>query len=201
MASSPGSSTSHRRSRCASPRCGRSWRPRLGQSRRACTVRKSDNMSGFRTASNPRRETVRCSPERRGQRRGSVHEPRRDRRAPFTDATVACLCELASSRAARHRPARCPRLSMRSSASTSITARHVYPTRLPSRFCTPGHSGRPSREVPAPERWWAMALSGAPERTPTRELGRRPIPADHRVPSSSRGGSLGTDDPGGNGPL
>jgi hypothetical protein len=42
----------------------------------------------------------------------------------------------------------------------------VHPTRLPSRFCTSGHGSDPSREVAAPVRWWAMALSGAPERTP-----------------------------------
>jgi hypothetical protein len=36
--------------------------------------------------------------------------------------------------------------------------------RLPSRLCTLERGGHRNREAPASECWWAMALSGAPER-------------------------------------
>jgi len=42
--------------------------------------------------------------------------------------------------------------------------RHVQSALLPSRLCTFERGGHRNREAPAPERWWAMALSGAPER-------------------------------------
>jgi hypothetical protein len=58
----------------------------------------------------------------------------------------------------------------------------VRAARLPSRLCTLERGGHRNREAPAPERWWAMALSGAPERDGPRDLGRPPIPADRPVP-------------------
>ena len=157
-----------------SPRGGRSWRPDLSQtaaralnSHRAtevatsCTcVRKADIMSEFRTTSNPRREAARGYPERCAQDAMSNRLSAgttgssvcgRDRCLRLRIRVVSCNSPLVP----------CGVLGCRCELGKHYFAPTCTPTRLPSRFCTPGHRGHPSREVPAPGRWWVRL---SPER-------------------------------------